>query len=82
MHLLIGITLLNEVNPEMYIRDLLERIPNMRISRVDDLLPWNVREAIAAKTTAHWLKSSPKWWRLNTYDKSEFSRIVISLPRN
>ncbi len=39
---LIGTALLNGVDPYLYLRDVLERIAEHRINRIDELLPWNV----------------------------------------
>ena len=32
---------LNAIDPEAYMRDVLARIPNHKINRIDELLPWN-----------------------------------------
>ena len=32
---------LNNVDPEAWLADILDRIPDYRINRVDELLPWN-----------------------------------------
>ena len=32
---------LNTINPEAYLRDILVRIPDHKINRIDELLPWN-----------------------------------------
>lgn len=37
-----GTAKLNEVNPESYLRYVLERIADHPINRIDELLPWNV----------------------------------------
>jgi len=50
---LIGTALLNDLNPEAYLRHVLERIADLRISQISELLPWNVKDAIAAEATAH-----------------------------
>ena len=42
MYSLIGTALLNDINPERYLRFVLERINDYPISRVAELLPWRV----------------------------------------
>ena len=32
---------LNAIDPEAYLRDILARIPDHKINRIDELLPWN-----------------------------------------
>jgi hypothetical protein len=39
---LIGTAKLNGIDPESYLRHVLERIADHSINRIDDLLPWNV----------------------------------------
>ena len=44
---LIGSAKLNDLDPEAYLRFVIERIADYRISQLDDLLPWNVTHQIA-----------------------------------
>ncbi len=36
---------LNDVDPQAWLAQVLERIPDYRINRIDDLLPWNTAPA-------------------------------------
>jgi hypothetical protein len=46
---LIGTARLNAVDPESYLRHVLQRIADHPINRVQDLLPWNVPLARTAE---------------------------------
>jgi transposase len=48
---LIGTAKLNGLDPEAYLRHVIERIADYPINRVDDLLPWNVADAIGGEAS-------------------------------
>jgi transposase len=52
MYTLIGTAKLNGIDPEAYLRHVLSRIADHPISRIDELLPWNVTLAADTQTGA------------------------------
>jgi transposase len=47
---LIGSARFNDVDPEAYLRFVLTHIADHKISRIDELLPWNVAPQLVANS--------------------------------
>ena len=50
IYTLIGTAKLNGINPQHYLRYVLERIADHKVNRIDELLPWAVADRIAPDT--------------------------------
>uniref|UniRef100_UPI00146FD647 transposase domain-containing protein n=1 Tax=Paraburkholderia mimosarum TaxID=312026 RepID=UPI00146FD647 len=52
MYGLIGACKLNDINPRAYLEYVLTHIADHKISRIDELLPWNVADKLTTQPTA------------------------------
>jgi hypothetical protein len=48
----LGTAKLNGLDPELYLRRVLERIADHPINRIQELLPWNLSDSVPAKVRA------------------------------
>lgn len=46
MYSLIATCRMNNLDPEAWLRDVLSRLPEHPVHRIDDLLPWNWKNAL------------------------------------
>jgi transposase len=47
---LLGTAKLNDLNPEAYLRYVLERIADHPITEIDDFLPWNIQPLLRSES--------------------------------
>jgi len=52
IYTLLGTARLNGVDPERWLREVLSRIPDQSLSRIEELLPWNMAADVSATELA------------------------------
>ena len=74
---LIGTAKLNGLNPEAYLREVLSRIAEHPINRIEELLPWNLAAEVAGQ------KSRRSHGSIETVHKHPLSRaFAAGVPKN